>query len=674
MPSTLTYCHNPYAPLPGNKRDECAADEMHWPENSGVSDSEDGGEFGHPTPREMDAAEDCGMMIPQTSSKFYETYLGDNLPFFEYGFVPRKAPGRAVLDTLPRLFVGQLPYNITAEMVAALLQLVTGCTPVHVEKIIRWKQNKRSCGCFHVYVRPEDTGAFLAVDQTALCEADGFWVATTEEQREFLRGHCEYLTNHREARQPKMPYQMMTVQVAKSDYRRSRDAAVACQDNKAAIPPQQSVNAGGGRDLEAIPFFPYEEAASANHCAVQGTVMLFVGQVPHMMTPGQLVWLLRKLLPHRAPGEVERAQHIGGAGNRPRPCCFHVYVTPEAADELLKLSNSGVLCAMRGAYIAKTDAHRQILSRYRYDAKSNHDERQSKGQRGTPQYLMTIEKAAPLLSTRRCNTPLNACRVPTTSTGAAGQPITAPSTGPPALLPETVALDAPSFHEVIREPQLAPCGGATLYPTSRALCFSDTHRQRNHKTNSEDALRIGSPSTDTSVTSSTAAGRMTHSRTTKICGTTRCSMITKLNKQLLFTTTITTSILTTTTTTTTSILTTTTSTLTFAEPLSMRELARYLSTAGAGVIKRAGFQCVFDIGVYYWPLLNVTLMQLHSLWTPGCLGNMTRSDRMIILVCHTKLRMDSIEHRLLCVTLRSALQNVRRQCAMLQWNGMHRVE
>lgn len=144
------------------------------------------------------------------------------LPFYSYGKMSL-AGFRGNADTLTRLFVGQAAYHLGPEEVAGLLRLLTGgrhaCI---VEKIVKWTDHRRPCGCFHVYVRAEDVDAFLAASDRALCDRDGVWVGQTPEQVAWLQRHCAQLKGNRNLRTPLLPYQLLTVSESKSTYRRSQ--------------------------------------------------------------------------------------------------------------------------------------------------------------------------------------------------------------------------------------------------------------------------------------------------------------------------------------------------------------------------------------------------------------------------------------------------------------------
>ncbi|CUG84832.1 Hypothetical protein, putative [Bodo saltans] len=155
----------------------------------------------------------------RTTSKYYDA-LAPVVPYYTYQAVSSLAR-REDADRmgLVRLFVGQVPYHLEPAHVAWMLELVSGCRVPLVEKIVRWTQNRKPCGCFHVLVRPRDVGAFMLLDQTVLCEAEVMWAARDASEKAVLEEHCRYLHANPGARTPLMPYQLMTVQLARSDYR-----------------------------------------------------------------------------------------------------------------------------------------------------------------------------------------------------------------------------------------------------------------------------------------------------------------------------------------------------------------------------------------------------------------------------------------------------------------------
>lgn len=205
----MMYSHNPYlaAVLPPAKalyppRDEdetCAMDVA----NSGLSDGDN-----------SDADED---VWGRENSKLD---LGSQIAFYKYDATFRSAnEGVVSTSECVRLFAGQLPYHMPPSAVMWLLWVVTGVHAVKVEKIIRWKKNRQPCGCFHVYCLPRDEARMLGANELALIDGDGVWVAESAAQVEELRAFCRSLAQS-EQRASGMPYQLVTLQPARSTYAR----------------------------------------------------------------------------------------------------------------------------------------------------------------------------------------------------------------------------------------------------------------------------------------------------------------------------------------------------------------------------------------------------------------------------------------------------------------------
>lgn len=214
-----TYSHNPYlaSVLPvATKivyppRDEDLHDEaMMDPAVSGLSDGDN-----------SDVEED---VWGREDSKL--ELSGGQIAFYKYDAAFRSAmEGRAAPGECVRLFAGQLPYHMTPSAVMWLLWAVTGVHAVKVEKIIRWKKNRQPCGCFHVYCLARDEAALLAANELALVDGDGVWVAESAAQVEELRAFCRSLARSKELRANAMPYQLVTLQPARSTYARPAGAS-----------------------------------------------------------------------------------------------------------------------------------------------------------------------------------------------------------------------------------------------------------------------------------------------------------------------------------------------------------------------------------------------------------------------------------------------------------------
>lgn len=214
----IMYCHNPYPGLTtvlvkAEPADDCA---MGGPHPSGLSDSERASQCSTPS----ECCEEGEGMGRRSNSRYFEA-LSPVLPFYEYRAVTHMMRREDVEQMgFVRLFVGQVPYHLEAGHVAWMMWHLSGAKSFLVEKIVRWTQSRKPCGCFHVYCAAEDVDAMLSVDQTVLCEEEGMWVARDGVEKTVLVQHCEFLRDNRDARAPLMPYQLMTVQRAISSYQR----------------------------------------------------------------------------------------------------------------------------------------------------------------------------------------------------------------------------------------------------------------------------------------------------------------------------------------------------------------------------------------------------------------------------------------------------------------------
>jgi hypothetical protein len=207
----VMYRHNPYAPTVTTKLQTTEEELMGGPQPSGLSDSDCESRCTTPGEEGMGA---------RSSSRYFEA-LSPMLPFFTYGAEVRMLRKDETEQMgLVRLFVGQVPYHLEASHVAWMMGLLSGRRAFLVEKIVRWTQSRKPCGCFHVYCHPDDAEAMLSVDQTVLCEEDGMWVARDAVEQSVLMDHCAILKENKDARAPLMPYQLMTVQRATSSYQR----------------------------------------------------------------------------------------------------------------------------------------------------------------------------------------------------------------------------------------------------------------------------------------------------------------------------------------------------------------------------------------------------------------------------------------------------------------------
>jgi len=128
-------------------------------------------------------------------------------------------------EALCRLFVGQLPYHISdAEINFAIRNATDGAVSSlhYIERIIHWKKGRQPTGCIHAYCHPCEYEMLQnMVHQRVLFDDAGFWFATDAVQQDELLGYCQFLSENKDQRPAQRPYQLMTVDLAKSTYQPS---------------------------------------------------------------------------------------------------------------------------------------------------------------------------------------------------------------------------------------------------------------------------------------------------------------------------------------------------------------------------------------------------------------------------------------------------------------------
>ncbi|CUG84809.1 Hypothetical protein, putative [Bodo saltans] len=285
-----------------------------------------------------------------------------------------------------RLFVGQLPYHLEAAHVVWILELLSARRVPLAEKMLKWTRHRQPLGCFHVYCAPEDAYAIMLLDRKVLCDELGLWHARTEEEAMLLEERCRHLEEHKEARTPFVPYQLMTVKLANSSYH-----VPPPHPNKIEMPPSApSAPVTPPPELTAAlelrlagEFIPYGATAFREEVSRYGLVQLFVGQVPYHLEPAHVMWMLELLSGRSVPG----AEKLWRRRREPRGC-FHVYCALEDVAALLRLDKK-VQCEESGLWLARTDEEAMHLAqRSKHLFEHKEDRKQN-----TPFQLMTVELA-----------------------------------------------------------------------------------------------------------------------------------------------------------------------------------------------------------------------------------------------------------------------------------------
>jgi hypothetical protein len=146
---------------------------------------------------------------------------------------PEPAYAQPHKDMLQRIFVGQLPYNVTTSQAEWVVTEATGCPTFHTEIIHRWTAGQEPKGCVHTYCHPQDVNRVQAMSKRILVDDTGIWVADDEAQTAALLSFCASLKKDKKHRIANRPYQPVVLEVAKSSFRPREDApavpaALAC--------------------------------------------------------------------------------------------------------------------------------------------------------------------------------------------------------------------------------------------------------------------------------------------------------------------------------------------------------------------------------------------------------------------------------------------------------------
>ena len=114
-----------------------------------------------------------------------------------------------------RLFLGQLPYNITDECLNYALGIMIRSAVYYVERIVK---KGKPTGCLHAYCVPAEAEKILSASHRVLFDEVGFWWPLTEQQSVCLSHYISYLSANAMHRPACLPYQSMTVEQARSTY------------------------------------------------------------------------------------------------------------------------------------------------------------------------------------------------------------------------------------------------------------------------------------------------------------------------------------------------------------------------------------------------------------------------------------------------------------------------
>ena len=175
--------------------------------------------------------------------------LLDRVHFVQY---PKATP-QLPQCTLPqhemcRLFLGQLPYNVTEPQLIWLALELAEAPIFGVEFITK---NGERTGCVHCYCYPEDAQRVIgAINHRVLIDDFGVWYATNDEQLSILRSHNETLHSAAQQRRRQQlkgrPFGAVSVDYAKSTF---RPRGHQNGRNRTPTPPPVQYNHGNGAQL-----------------------------------------------------------------------------------------------------------------------------------------------------------------------------------------------------------------------------------------------------------------------------------------------------------------------------------------------------------------------------------------------------------------------------------------
>jgi len=129
--------------------------------------------------------------------------------------------------TMSRVFLGQLPYQVTDMQLDWLCYTFGNGGAVHFPERITKHDPMRGCkmptGCIHAYVENHHAAAMLnALHKHILVDDTGVWFAENADQQAVLNDYCLMMKNDKTKRYQNRPYDTVVAQFATSSYVRRR--------------------------------------------------------------------------------------------------------------------------------------------------------------------------------------------------------------------------------------------------------------------------------------------------------------------------------------------------------------------------------------------------------------------------------------------------------------------
>jgi hypothetical protein len=176
------------------------------------------------------------------------------VPYPTERFIP--SPPAENRETLVRVFVGQLPYQVTDQQLAWLCYTFGGGAVVaHPERIMKRQPNgeRLPTGCIHAYTTMSQVEAMAeGMHKRMLVDDTGVWHAQTVEEFEVLSRYVSAMKTDKSLRAPNRPYDSVVVQLATSTFvpvcpiplsEMPTERKAAAQRVTNSPPPQQQVPA-----------------------------------------------------------------------------------------------------------------------------------------------------------------------------------------------------------------------------------------------------------------------------------------------------------------------------------------------------------------------------------------------------------------------------------------------
>jgi len=143
-------------------------------------------------------------------------------------FIPYPASSVAIekeelpKNMLERLFVGQVPYEVSDMQLDWIAQVFCDARINRIERIVKRDKStgkRLPGGCCHVYCTAEDADALInGLNKRLLIDDTGVWYARTDDEYDQLEEYVKELHSGSVSKYKERPYETVVVEPAKSTY------------------------------------------------------------------------------------------------------------------------------------------------------------------------------------------------------------------------------------------------------------------------------------------------------------------------------------------------------------------------------------------------------------------------------------------------------------------------